>query len=167
MLCLLRDLVVDQHWMGKKAYPPKDIHSNLSSEWPTCSQGSSADIPPDIKKGFNKNRQEDTHEFFRFVTDGLQNTALAPYPKYASPLQLRFDFFSDVSQKSARDAKAYHLGVPSVGRAGPLSSGVLAMQETLGHVRFIPRPQRGCQSGSEDALWDTPGFRPGGPTRGG
>lgn len=36
-----------------------------------------------IKKGFSKNKQEDTHEFFRFVTDGLQNSALAPYPKYA------------------------------------------------------------------------------------
>jgi hypothetical protein len=35
----------------------------------------------DIKKGFNKNKQEDTHEFFRFVTDALQNSALAGFPK--------------------------------------------------------------------------------------
>jgi ubiquitin C-terminal hydrolase len=36
-----------------------------------------------IKKGFSKSRQEDTHEFFRFVTDALQNTALCGLPKYA------------------------------------------------------------------------------------
>lgn len=34
-----------------------------------------------IRKGFSKNRQEDTHEFFRFVTDALQNTALHGKPK--------------------------------------------------------------------------------------
>jgi hypothetical protein len=38
-------------------------------------------LAPELKKGFNKNRQEDTHEFFRFVTDALQATALAGLPK--------------------------------------------------------------------------------------
>jgi hypothetical protein len=38
-----------------------------------------------IKKGFSKSRQEDTHEFFRFVTDALQNTALCGLPKYVTP----------------------------------------------------------------------------------
>jgi len=40
--------------------------------------------PSAIKKGFSRNRQEDTHEFFRFVTDALQNEALFGLPKYAS-----------------------------------------------------------------------------------
>lgn len=40
-----------------------------------------------IKKGFSKSRQEDTHEFFRFVTDALQNTALCGLPKYAHDLE--------------------------------------------------------------------------------
>lgn len=35
-----------------------------------------------IKKGFNRNRQEDAHEFFRFVTDAFQNSALAGMPKW-------------------------------------------------------------------------------------
>jgi ubiquitin C-terminal hydrolase len=35
----------------------------------------------EIKKGFSKNRQEDAHEFFRFVTDAFQNTELAGKPK--------------------------------------------------------------------------------------
>ncbi|ORX41285.1 hypothetical protein BD324DRAFT_606867 [Kockovaella imperatae] len=52
------------HWQESR-YAPKSIHSNLSH----------------IKKGFSKNRQEDAHEFFRFLTDSLQATALAGYPK--------------------------------------------------------------------------------------
>ena len=39
----------------------------------------------EVHKGFSKTRQEDTHEFFRFVTDALQNTALAGLPKSAAP----------------------------------------------------------------------------------
>ena len=35
----------------------------------------------DIKKGFSRNKQEDAHEFFRFLTDSLQATALAGQPK--------------------------------------------------------------------------------------
>jgi hypothetical protein len=35
----------------------------------------------EIKKGFSRNRQEDAHEFFRFVTDAFQNTALQGLPK--------------------------------------------------------------------------------------
>ncbi|KAK4683939.1 hypothetical protein P7C73_g6269, partial [Tremellales sp. Uapishka_1] len=65
MLCALKDLLQD-HWTGKKRhYAPKAVHGSLGH----------------IKKGFNKNRQEDTHEFFRFVTDALQATALAGQPK--------------------------------------------------------------------------------------
>ncbi|OXG35231.1 ubiquitin carboxyl-terminal hydrolase Ubp16 [Cryptococcus neoformans Ze90-1] len=64
MLCSLKHMAEGSHWSGRKAYAP-GIHRSLSQ----------------IKKGFSKNRQEDTHEFFRFVTDALQNTALAKLPK--------------------------------------------------------------------------------------
>ncbi|KIR51079.1 ubiquitin carboxyl-terminal hydrolase Ubp16 [Cryptococcus gattii Ru294] len=64
MLCSLKHMAEGSHWSGRKAYAP-GIHRHLSQ----------------IKKGFSKNRQEDTHEFFRFVTDALQNTALAKLPK--------------------------------------------------------------------------------------
>ncbi|WVR03142.1 hypothetical protein IAU60_000132 [Kwoniella sp. DSM 27419] len=64
MLCQLRDMAAGQHWERAKRYAPS-VHGNLKH----------------IKKGFSKNKQEDTHEFFRFVTDGLQATALAGYPK--------------------------------------------------------------------------------------
>ncbi|WVF66606.1 hypothetical protein IAT40_001346 [Kwoniella sp. CBS 6097] len=61
MLCHLNDMAAGDHWSGnRKRYAPS-VHKELRY----------------IKKGFSKNRQEDTHEFFRFVTDGLQNTALA------------------------------------------------------------------------------------------
>ncbi|WWD22738.1 hypothetical protein CI109_107231 [Kwoniella shandongensis] len=65
MLCILRGMATDSHWAGRKAYQPTDIHRNLKH----------------LKKGFSKNRQEDTHEFFRFVTDALQATALYGKPK--------------------------------------------------------------------------------------
>ncbi|WVQ72295.1 hypothetical protein IAR50_001845 [Cryptococcus sp. DSM 104548] len=64
MLCALKSMAEGSHWNGRKAYSP-EVHRNLSQ----------------IKKGFSKNKQEDTHEFFRFVTDALQNTALANLPK--------------------------------------------------------------------------------------
>ncbi|WVN88496.1 uncharacterized protein L203_103707 [Cryptococcus depauperatus CBS 7841] len=67
MLCTLKNMAESFHWSGKRAYSP-EVHRSLSQ----------------IKKGFNKNRQEDTHEFFRFVTDALQNTATARLPKNAS-----------------------------------------------------------------------------------
>ncbi|ORY22139.1 hypothetical protein BCR39DRAFT_552280 [Naematelia encephala] len=65
MLCELHELVVQKHWKGQRSYMPSNIHRNLGQ----------------IKKGFNRNRQEDAHEFFRFVTDSFQNNALARYPK--------------------------------------------------------------------------------------
>ncbi|KAL1407132.1 hypothetical protein Q8F55_006546 [Vanrija albida] len=66
MLCALRQVAVAEHWAGKKrAYRPVPVHNHLGQ----------------IKKGFSRHRQEDTHEFFRFVTDALQNTALAGKPK--------------------------------------------------------------------------------------
>ncbi|WVQ94215.1 hypothetical protein IAU59_001293 [Kwoniella sp. CBS 9459] len=61
MLCDLREMAAGDHWSGKKDRYAPPVHPHLRY----------------IKKGFSKNRQEDTHEFFRFVTDGLQNTALA------------------------------------------------------------------------------------------
>ncbi|ODN89679.1 ubiquitin carboxyl-terminal hydrolase Ubp16 [Cryptococcus wingfieldii CBS 7118] len=64
MLCTLKTMAEGSHWNGRKAYSP-EVHRSLSQ----------------IKKGFSKNKQEDTHEFFRFVTDALQNTALANLPK--------------------------------------------------------------------------------------
>ncbi|WWC90143.1 uncharacterized protein L201_005076 [Kwoniella dendrophila CBS 6074] len=64
MLCQLRDMATGSHWDKRRAYAPQ-VHARLK----------------DIKKGFSKNRQEDTHEFFRFVTDALQATALAGKPK--------------------------------------------------------------------------------------
>lgn len=65
MLCELRKCVA-KHWGGAagKRYVP-EVQSKLGR----------------IRKGFSKNRQEDTHEFFRFVTDALQNTALLGKPK--------------------------------------------------------------------------------------
>ncbi|WVW81323.1 hypothetical protein I302_103314 [Kwoniella bestiolae CBS 10118] len=60
MLCQLRNMAEGSHWSGRRAYAPQ-IHSQLR----------------EIKKGFSKSKQEDTHEFFRFVTDALQLTALA------------------------------------------------------------------------------------------
>ncbi|KAK8844709.1 hypothetical protein IAR55_006558 [Kwoniella newhampshirensis] len=65
MLCLLNDLATNDHWAGRKAYSPSEVHRSLGK----------------LKKGFSKNRQEDTHEFFRFVTDALQATALYGKPK--------------------------------------------------------------------------------------
>ncbi|OCF34821.1 hypothetical protein I316_03365 [Kwoniella heveanensis BCC8398] len=61
MLCDLKNMAAGDHWSGKKKRYAPPVHAHLRY----------------IKKGFSKNRQEDTHEFFRFVTDGLQNTALA------------------------------------------------------------------------------------------
>ncbi|KAL7420216.1 hypothetical protein Q5752_005183 [Cryptotrichosporon argae] len=62
--CALRDQA-GQHWSGKlRAYRPQ-VHRDLSM----------------IKKGFSRNRQEDTHEFFRFLTDAFQTSALAGLPK--------------------------------------------------------------------------------------
>lgn len=86
MLCLLHDQAADSHWSNRKQYGAQVLR-NLSRECaaaPHLCVGLLL-IPlvlADIKKGFSKNRQEDTHEFFRFVTDALQNTALAGYPKY-------------------------------------------------------------------------------------
>ncbi|KAK6904757.1 hypothetical protein I204_06641 [Kwoniella mangroviensis CBS 8886] len=60
MLCQLRNMATGSHWGGRSYYAPT-VHSHLK----------------DIKKGFSRNKQEDTHEFFRFVTDALQLTALA------------------------------------------------------------------------------------------
>lgn len=46
-----------------------------------------------IKKGFSKNRQEDTQEFFRFAVDALQNQALFGTPKWVfSSLSLTLQF---------------------------------------------------------------------------
>ncbi|WWC57644.1 uncharacterized protein I303_100176 [Kwoniella dejecticola CBS 10117] len=67
MLCALHDMATGTHWQSKStrhAYAPA-VHGQLKS----------------IKKGFSKMRQEDTHEFFRFVTDALQLSALAGKPK--------------------------------------------------------------------------------------
>jgi ubiquitin carboxyl-terminal hydrolase 36/42 len=87
MLCALRDMAEKQHWT-KAAYQPKEVHSNLGRECGSlpihvCDvcDVRDAHASPELKKGFNKNRQEDTHEFFRFVTDALQATALAGLPK--------------------------------------------------------------------------------------
>lgn len=41
-----------------------------------------------VKKGFSVRKQEDTHEFFRFATDALQNQALFGLPKYACPVRI-------------------------------------------------------------------------------
>ncbi|CAD6585737.1 MAG: hypothetical protein TREMPRED_004229 [Tremellales sp. Tagirdzhanova-0007] len=73
MLCLLRDMAVDHHWSGAKSYQPIEAHKNLGH----------------IKKGFSRNQQEDAHEFFRFVTDGLQTTALARQPRDLSEKKRR------------------------------------------------------------------------------
>lgn len=79
MLCALRQIAVADHWAGKKrAYRPLPVHNHLGRAF------SCRDSPltaAEIKKGFSRHRQEDTHEFFRFVTDALQNTALAGKPK--------------------------------------------------------------------------------------
>ncbi|WRT63264.1 uncharacterized protein IL334_000167 [Kwoniella shivajii] len=64
MLCELREMAIGSHWDTRRAYIPH-VHNYLKY----------------IKKGFSKNRQEDTHEFFRFVTDALQVTALTGQPK--------------------------------------------------------------------------------------
>ncbi|BEJ11864.1 hypothetical protein CspHIS471_0203240 [Cutaneotrichosporon sp. HIS471] len=65
MTCALR-ITAQEHWSGKKkAYTPQAVQGNLGR----------------IKKGFSARRQEDAHEFLRFVTDGLQNSALAGLPK--------------------------------------------------------------------------------------
>ncbi|EIW73246.1 hypothetical protein TREMEDRAFT_22812, partial [Tremella mesenterica DSM 1558] len=64
MLCALRT-TGDEHWSRQGSYMPKEVHNHLSQ----------------IHKGFNKHKQEDAHEFFRFVTDALQATALAGRPK--------------------------------------------------------------------------------------
>lgn len=80
MLCSLKHMAEGSHWSGRKAYAP-GIHRSLSrksSESNLLYHGLNL---VEIKKGFSKNRQEDTHEFFRFVTDALQNTALAKLPK--------------------------------------------------------------------------------------
>ncbi len=84
MLCVLSRMANKEHWSGKSKYHPDEVHRNLSrtSLHPTKLLDAE-DSNVEIKKAFNKNRQEDTHEFFRFVTDGLQNSALASYPRYA------------------------------------------------------------------------------------
>ncbi|GMK57015.1 hypothetical protein CspeluHIS016_0308550 [Cutaneotrichosporon spelunceum] len=65
MTCALKS-TTQEHWGGKKkAYKPQVVQGNLGK----------------IKKGFSARRQEDAHEFLRFVTDGLQNSALAGLPK--------------------------------------------------------------------------------------
>jgi len=83
-LCLLRDMV-GTHWSGKQSYHPDLVHKNLYSEFPAHRSSPGLRGEADIKKGFNKNMQEDTHEFFRFVTDGLQTSALASHPRYDLP----------------------------------------------------------------------------------
>ncbi|WWC67264.1 uncharacterized protein I206_101172 [Kwoniella pini CBS 10737] len=64
MLCSLKGMATGSHWGKRRTYAPS-VHSDLKN----------------IKKGFSKMRQEDTHEFFRFVTDALQLSALAGKPK--------------------------------------------------------------------------------------
>lgn len=81
MLCALRMMVDGDHWATKKAYAPKMVHGHLNRESHHHPSGLKLTRIV-IKKGFSKSRQEDTHEFFRFVTDALQNTALCGYPKY-------------------------------------------------------------------------------------
>ncbi|WVQ85376.1 hypothetical protein IAT38_007541 [Cryptococcus sp. DSM 104549] len=80
MLCVLKGMAEGSHWGGRKSYAPTEAHRNLAQ----------------LKKGFSKNRQEDTHEFFRFVTDALQNTALSKLPK-------------DISEKLKHTSWVYRL----------------------------------------------------------
>lgn len=69
--CAIRAVVHNSFNLGKTAYTPTAITNNLKK----------------IGKTLRKGRQEDAHEFLRFLIDGLQNVALAPYgdPKCASP----------------------------------------------------------------------------------
>ncbi|TXT07866.1 uncharacterized protein COLE_04790 [Cutaneotrichosporon oleaginosum] len=58
--CSLRETALE-HWSGKRSvYRPQAIHGNLGR----------------IKKGFSVKKQEDAHEFLRFVTDAMQNSEL-------------------------------------------------------------------------------------------
>lgn len=63
-------------------YQPKLVHNNLFRELASSFVRIRYELmKPVIKKGFSKTRQEDTHEFFRFACDALQNSALAGFPK--------------------------------------------------------------------------------------
>lgn len=85
MLCAIRQIATTDHFSGKKqAYRPIPVHAHLGRECFSHCDSLSPELTlfTEIKKGFSKNRQEDTHEFFRFVTDAFQNTELAGKPKY-------------------------------------------------------------------------------------
>jgi ubiquitin carboxyl-terminal hydrolase 36/42 len=86
-LCAMSSIIKD-HWT-QKAYRPQMIHGSLGGKSILASIGTTADGIV-IKKGFSKNRQEDTHEFFRFACDALQNSALAGMPKYVPPFLSQF-----------------------------------------------------------------------------
>jgi len=64
----MRMVIHNSFQLGKTAYTPTVITNNLKK----------------IGKTLRKGRQEDAHEFLRFLIDGLQNAALFPYgdPKY-------------------------------------------------------------------------------------
>lgn len=72
MLCALR-ILAGVHYT-KERYSPAPVHKNLSCEWSDSSRCNGQLITA-IRKGFKTSRQEDTHEFFRFVTDALQAQA--------------------------------------------------------------------------------------------
>lgn len=78
MLCALRSMATGEHFSGRRAYRPTAVHNHLGREFKSSERELTG---TEIKKGFSKHRQEDTHEFFRFVTDALQNSALAGKPK--------------------------------------------------------------------------------------
>ena len=80
MLCVLRQMA-GPHWSGTNHIATPLAHKHLPGEIHDFTLERLIEVPLiDIKKGFNKNKQEDTHEFFRFVTDALQNSALAAVP---------------------------------------------------------------------------------------
>lgn len=69
--CAIRAVIHNSFNLNKAAYTPTVITNNLKK----------------IGKTLRKGRQEDAHEFLRFLIDGLQNAALFPFgdPKCVPP----------------------------------------------------------------------------------